>query len=311
MSEVILIMGYPAAGKSEHALALEKKGYVRLNRDEAGGKVEDLVPKMEAALKSKKKVVLDNLFGTAEGRKPFLEAAKRLKAPVVCKWIATSLEEAQINALHRMFERHQRVFFTQKDFKGIKDPNLFGVGALFKYRKDFQKPTTAEGFEKIEKLDFARRPRRGYKNKAVIFDYDGTLRVTKGGNGKYPVKPSEVELMPGRKAVVARYKKDGYILLGASNQSGVAKKHLSKEDADACFQQTNKLVGQDIEFMYCPHNVPPKCYCRKPQSGMGVHFIEKYKLDPSQTIMVGDQTTNKTFGTRLGFEYVDQGDFFK
>ena len=43
---------------------------------------------------------------------------------------------------------------------------------------------------------------------------------------------------------------------------------------------------------------------------MGVFLIEKHKLNPAETIMVGDQTTDKTFARRLGFEYVDQKDFF-
>jgi histidinol phosphatase-like enzyme len=52
------------------------------------------------------------------------------------------------------------------------------------------------------------------------------------------------------------------------------------------------------------------CYCRKPQSALGVYFIEKYKLDPRKCVMVGDQTTDKTFAKRFGMEYVDEKEFF-
>jgi len=81
--------------------------------------------------------------------------------------------------------------------------------------------------------------------------------------------------------------------------------------AIACFERTNKLLGVDIEYYYCPHRVPPiTCYCRKPQSGLGVHLIETHKLNPAECIYVGDRGTDKTFAKRLGFNYVDANDFF-
>ena len=82
---------------------------------------------------------------------------------------------------------------------------------------------------------------------------------------------------------------------GISNQSGIAKGELTVADAEACFQRTNELLGVEIEFLYCPHRVPPiSCYCRKPQVGLAVQLIEKHKLDRSKTIFVGDMTTDKT-----------------
>ena len=45
-------------------------------------------------------------------------------------------------------------------------------------------------------------------------------------------------------------------------------------------------------------------------SGLGVHFIHKYKLDPSKCIMVGDMTSDRTFAKRLGFQFEWAKDFF-
>jgi HAD superfamily hydrolase (TIGR01662 family) len=117
--------------------------------------------------------------------------------------------------------------------------------------------------------------------------------------------------MDGRIDRLKEYIAKGYILLGVSNQSGVAKGVLTHEQAKACFDKTNELLGLDIDVSFCPHSVPPiSCYCRKPGVGHGVEFIEKYKLDPALCIMVGDMTTDKTFSTRCGFKYVDQSIFF-
>ena len=164
----------------------------------------------------------------------------------------------------------------------------------------------------LKKLNSQERLIAQKNNKAVIFDYDQTLRdVPAGSPYQYPVKPSDVIVLPNRYKTILDYKNRGYRLLGASNQSGVSKGILSHENACLCFAETNNQLHMDIDYMFCPHSVPPTCYCRKPQSGIGVYFIEKYKLNPSECIFVGDQTTDKTFAQRLGFQYVDQLDFFK
>ncbi|MFX1286823.1 MAG: HAD hydrolase-like protein [Promethearchaeota archaeon] len=43
---------------------------------------------------------------------------------------------------------------------------------------------------------------------------------------------------------------------------------------------------------------------------MGVQFIEKYHLDPSQCIMVGDMKTDQTFAERCGFQFINAQQFF-
>ena len=41
-----------------------------------------------------------------------------------------------------------------------------------------------------------------------------------------------------------------------------------------------------------------------------MYFIEKYKVDPAKSIMVGDMTSDKTFANRLGITYIDVKDFY-
>ncbi len=68
---------------------------------------------------------------------------------------------------------------------------------------------------------------------------------------------------------------------------------------------TNEMLGMDIDYLFCPHQAYPQvCYCRNPMPGMGVQFIEKYKLNPSQCIMVGDMKTDQTFAERCGFQKI-------
>jgi len=311
--EVVMVCGYPASGKSTEADKFIKQDYVYLNRDTQGGTIAGLLPELKKMLAAGSNVVLDNLFPTPEVRKPFVDAAKAAGATVRCLVMDTKIEDAQINALHRMYQRHKKFFFAPNDLKGVKDPNMFPVAVLFKYRKEYKTPSTAEGFDKIETVKFTRRAMPGYNNRALILDYDDNLRRTTGKE-KYPIHPSEVQLLFDKEKMVKKireYTDIGYLPLGVSNQSGVDKGILTHDDAVACFERTNELLGIKIDYVFCPHqSAPPVCYCRKPQSGNGVFLIEKYKLDPFQCVFVGDQTTDKSFAQRLGFKFYYTNEFF-
>jgi len=308
--EIIIIMGYNAAGKSTLTEFYIKQGYTHFNRDILGGSLDDLSDKVRQYLhlSGNKQVVIDNTYPSVKSRVSIIKVAKDNKIPIRCIHLTTSFEDAQLNACLRMIKKTGKLL-QPEDFKETKDPNLFPPVALFAYRKEFQEPTLKEGFISIVKVPFVRTWDPKYKNKAILVDYDGTLRLSTGEQ-KYPINIKDIQMLPGRTEVLKRYESQGYIILGVSNQSGIAK-GTPKEKVVACFEETNKNLGIDIDYQFCPHRIPPvSCYCRKPHPGLGAYFIEKYKLDPSKCIMVGDMTSDKTFAERCGFTYTDQKDFF-
>lgn len=313
MPEVVLIGGMPAGGKTTVMKRYLDKGYARLNRDVQGGKVADLLDPLVGCLRAGKDVVLDNLYATKASRADFIKAAASVGATSSFVLMDTSLEDAQFNACCRMMEKCGKVLHPEdhKLPQYKNDPNLFPVAVIYKYRKEFEKPTTAEGFASVKTEHFVRAYPADWVNEALIFDFDGTLR-THVGTEKYPLKPSEVRAIKERGVKLARLAKL-LPLLGASNQSGIAKGNLTCEDAEACFAETTKQLGVKFEeILYCPHKVPPiTCYCRKPGPGMGVQLIWKYKLDPRKCVYVGDMTTDKTFAARCGFKFEDHTEFFK
>jgi len=336
--KVILIMGLPASAKSSLVVDILRESETPphlLSRDNQGGKLASLLPVMEESLADGHDVVLDNLFLTVESRAPFIAAAKAAGATVECRWMQTSFEDCQVNALNRMWDRYGQVFLTanaiQEHPEAKKDANIFPIGAMFFHKKRLHgdkkkgipsgKPTKDEGFDRIIKVPFVRRPPTGSlryphtgKNKAILLDYDGTLRRDArdlGGEYPYPTDPSQVEILPNRTETLQRYRDEGYLLLGVTTQSGIGKGVVTAEMVRECLSETRHLVGHDIETLMCVHyNFPVQCFCRKPQPGLGVMLARKYDLDPSACVMVGDMKTDETFAKRCGFQFAWADDFF-
>ena len=304
MKKIVIVMGINAGGKTTWVSQFTDAGYLRLNRDLEGGNLDGLALKAAACFaKGTENIVLDNTYASIQSRKSIIDLAKKVGASIECYWITTSLEEAQINVCRRFMGKYGRIPLPE-EFKGLRhDPNAFPPIAQYQYRQRFEKPTTAEGFDKVVEIPFVRHWGPEYVNKAVIFDYDGTLRDAAAPDG-YPIDVSKVKVKPEMINVVKEFQAKGFILLGASNQSGIAKGKITHEIAQACFEETNRQLGVKIDYSYCPHRVPPvSCYCRKPNPGMGVAFIEKYKLLPSKCVMIGDWHTDEGFAKRCGFVF--------
>ena len=311
MKNVVMLVGIQGSGKSTRARELERKGYLRLNRDSTGGRLTDLVPTMLAALESGGDVVLDNTNMTIERRAVFLDAAHRVEGVrVTCEWFDTPFEDCQINVLNRMQSLFGKVLLDTEEIKSMSSPSVFPIGVLFSSRKMFQEPTINEGFSAVERVKFNRSPLVGYNNKALFLDYDGTLRRCKSGEF-FPRSTDDVDVFNERAPKIAEYFNNGYVLVGVSNQSGIGTGKVDDDTVARCFEKTNELLGLDIDYNYCPHApAPVSCYCRKPQPGLGVKLMHKYKLDLSQSLMIGDLQSDKTFAKRLGMEFSHVKEFF-
>lgn len=327
--QVHMLMGYPASAKGSF-VAKSFPGHRVLNRDTVGGTVAGLLPAFEAALAAGENVVLDNTFLTVESRKPFLDAAAQAGVSVTLHWMQTSLEDCQLNALHRMWDRYGQVFLTAADIKAHPqakaDPNIFPLVAMFAMKKRLLgdkkkdipvgKPTMAEGFAGIIKVPFVRRKGAGTRS-ALLLDHDGTLRAGRdvhGGEQHYPLTREQVIALPGRRKRLEALGPEFDVIIGISNQSGVAKGHLTAAKAEELLRLTNTEVGlpHDAPVLFCPHgSFAGGCYCRKPQLGMAVQAIREHLLDPSRVVMVGDMKTDATFAERAGFQFEWAEDFFR
>ncbi|OOF38451.1 D-glycero-beta-D-manno-heptose-1,7-bisphosphate 7-phosphatase [Rodentibacter rarus] len=132
-------------------------------------------------------------------------------------------------------------------------------------------------------------------NKAIFLDRDGTLNIDYG----YVHDIDHFKFIEGAIEALRALKSKGYLLVLVTNQSGIARGYFSE---DQFLQLTEwmdwSLAEQDVDLdgiYYCPHHPDGKdeykknCDCRKPKSGMLLQAIKELKIDPAQSVMIGDK----------------------
>jgi histidinol-phosphate phosphatase family protein len=118
----------------------------------------------------------------------------------------------------------------------------------------------------------------------VLFDRDGTLVRDFPYNGD----PELVKPVPGAREAVDALRARGVRVGVVSNQSGVARGIITREQVDACMARLDELLGPFDTVQVCPHGPDDGCSCRKPAPGMVKAACTGLDVDPARTVVVGD-----------------------
>jgi predicted kinase len=282
-----MLMGSPAAGKSTLAQTFVARGYVRLNRDEIGGRLADLVPVLERTLESgARHVVLDNTYATRAARNQVIEAAWKHGVGVRCVWLETSLADAQRNAAQRMIERHGRLLGPEEMRQaGRRDPSVYGPRVLLDFRRALEPPSLDEGFSSIDAVPFERRgDDRSSSRRAVIVEEQVLRELDREAAGP----------------LLRRLAGEGWLLLAIGWGPGAG-------EAPAAID----VHGLSLALACCTHAAsgPAVCWCRPPLPGLAVSLIHRHGLDPRRSILVGG-STGRALAERCGLRHAPPEAFF-
>jgi D-glycero-D-manno-heptose 1,7-bisphosphate phosphatase len=119
---------------------------------------------------------------------------------------------------------------------------------------------------------------------AVLFDRDGTLVQDVPYNGD----PAAVRPMPGADTALAKLRAAGIPLGVISNQSGIGRGLITKEQVDAVNRRVEQLLGPFAVWQICPHASADGCACRKPAPGMILAAAARLGVLPQDVVVIGD-----------------------
>ena len=277
-ADVVLVMGIPGAGKSRVAADYTTRGYRRLNRDERGGSLRELVGALHEELSSgTRRLVLDNTYLTRAARNDVIEIAARYGIPARCIWLDTPLAQAQVNLVERLLERFgslpapEELRELAKREQGVLMPT-----SQMRALRELEPPSTDEGFADVERVPFVRAPSAG---RAGVFVAARALS-----------EPGWEHAIGDREAphLVYDWNPD--------------------DDQAALVAAAARLAAEvsgPVQTALCPHPAgPPTCWCRPPLPGLPLAFAREHGIDLSRSMLIGSAPAHRTLATALGVRYV-------
>lgn len=146
---------------------------------------------------------------------------------------------------------------------------------------------------------------------AAFLDRDGTINEGPPV-GEWVTRMEDFRLLPGAVDGMARLARCGYVLVGVSNQRGVAKGLVAQEFLRAAEQAVQDALqpraAEIAGFYYCPHELEEDCECRKPKPGMLLQAAAEHGLDLGASWMVGDSKKDVEAGSAAGCRTAYLGD---
>jgi D-glycero-D-manno-heptose 1,7-bisphosphate phosphatase len=125
--------------------------------------------------------------------------------------------------------------------------------------------------------------------KLIILDRDGVINED---SDEYIKSPDEFKPVPGSLEAIARLNHAGYLVLVATNQSGIARGYFSIETLTRIHDKLKHLLsaygGRIDGIFFCPHGPDDQCHCRKPQPGLYEEIAQRLNTDLFDVPAVGD-----------------------
>ena len=151
--------------------------------------------------------------------------------------------------------------------------------------------------------------------KAVFLDRDGTINeiiyYQDLGIIDSPFTAEQFKLLPGVGEAIKILNQNGFKVIVASNQPGIAKGHFSIETFEKIREKMRTELSKhgallDAEY-YCLHHpeatneeYKKNCECRKPKPGLLLKAAKDLNINLAKSWMVGDSLTDIEAGKSVG-----------
>lgn len=125
---------------------------------------------------------------------------------------------------------------------------------------------------------------------ALFLDRDGVINRNPGD--QYITRWEQFEFLPGALDAIRDLSGSGWPLVVVSNQAGVTKGLMSREDLDDITCRMRQGIethgGRLTDVLYCTHVEADGCQCRKPKPGLLLQAAQRFHFRLSDSLLIGD-----------------------
>jgi D-glycero-D-manno-heptose 1,7-bisphosphate phosphatase len=137
--------------------------------------------------------------------------------------------------------------------------------------------------------------------KLVILDRDGVINQD---SDAFIKAPDEWRPLPGSLEAIARLNHAGYLVVLATNQSGVGRGLFEVSTLNAIHDRMHRALAQiggriDAIF-FCPHAQDANCACRKPRPGLLEEIARRFNVDLKGVPTIGDSLRDLQAAAAVG-----------
>ena len=142
---------------------------------------------------------------------------------------------------------------------------------------------------------------------AIFLDRDNTLIHDYG----YIYEIEKFAWINGAAAALKRFHEANIPVFIVTNQGGIGRGIFSEDRMNQfnnhMIAAANKAGGSITDIAFCPHHplspdpaMAITCDCRKPEPGLLFKLAQKWKIDLSASVMIGDRDSDVEAGRRAG-----------
>ena len=140
-----------------------------------------------------------------------------------------------------------------------------------------------------------------FMTKAIFLDRDGVINQERKD---YVKNIEEFIIFENVSDAISLIKNHNFLVILITNQSAVNRKLLTIENLDKIHEKLQnylKMHNTSFDHVYfCPHMPKENCNCRKPKPGLIIQAKNDFKIDLSQSFMIGDSQTDVEAAESVG-----------
>jgi histidinol-phosphate phosphatase family protein len=141
--------------------------------------------------------------------------------------------------------------------------------------------------------------------RCLFLDRDGVINV-KPAEGEYVRNWSEFHFLPAIADWIRLFRALDFLVIVLTNQRGVARGLIRPDDLEEIHSKMRQELDREeahIDDVFCCPHAEGACNCRKPKPGLVWEAEQRWKIDLSSSLLIGDSDSDRQLAATCGMAF--------